>query len=227
MPTVRNSRLMLVVLALLLGTGASSRAGYSSETGAVQVIAAPPSVQPGALMSNTFVQTFVEHQSLTLTSSVHVDDTAAGTFTSPASLVGGSIASGSQVDSYFFHSDPTAKAETYTGSVTFTSDIIGVIVLSHSLNLTDAQLGAVGTSYPTGVSNRGLELGTTSDKDSFTLSADLKTLTFSLHTSSAIDEIRVLTEPTAVPEPASALLLGLAIPGVLGLARLRRNRNAS
>ena len=204
-------------IALLLMCGTSARAGYLSESGMIQIIAPPPSVTLGSLQSDTEIRTFVEQQRLVLTKSVTVDDTASGTFTSNAQLVGGTIAAGTSVDSYFFHSDPVSASMMYEGTVTFTTAILGVIVLSDSLSATDSQLGFPTTTYPTGDSDRGLELSTT--EDSFTLSADKQTLTFSFNTHGNVDEVRVLTAPTPVPEPASVVLLSLGALVLTAVAR--------
>ena len=206
------------ILLLLFGT--SARAGYLSETGMIKVVAPPPSVVLGAFQSDSDIQTFIEQQRLVLTSSVKVDDTASGTFTSDASLVSGTIAANTSVDSYFFHSDPVSANQIFSGSVTFTTAILGVIVLSDSLSATDSLLGHPGTTYPTGDGGRGLELSTT--QDFFTLSADKKTLTFQFNTHENVDEVRVLTAPTTVPEPSSLALLGLGTLVLTGVASRRR-----
>jgi hypothetical protein len=216
---IRNLRRLFAACATLLCWGTMTRANYASETGMIQIISPPPSVKQGELMSDTVINTFAEHHELTLTSNVQVDDTKAGTFTNDASLVGGTIASGTKVDSYLFTSNPTSPSVTYDASVTFSSAILGVIVLSNSLDLTDTQLGHAGTKYPNGDGGRGLELAR--DQDFFTLSADLKTLTFHFFTHGNVDEVRVITAAT-VPEPFSSALLGLGGFGLLGIARLRR-----
>ena len=206
---------------LLLMFGASARAGYLSETGMIQVVTPPPSVKVGAFQSDSFIRTFAENQSLTLATSVSVNDTASGTFKSNASLVAGTVLAGTSVDSYFFHSDPASGNKIYDGSVTFSTAILGVILLNATLDATDAQLGHAGTKYPFG-NDRGLELSAT--EDNFTLSADKRTLIFHFSTHSSVDEVRVLTAAT-VPEPTSVAMLGLGLVILTGVAR--RNRRAA
>jgi hypothetical protein len=218
----RTAVVWLVACGALIGSATAARADYSSETGAVAIIAPPPSVLRNALQNDLVINTFAEHQDFTLTSSVHVDNTAAGTFQSDGSLVPGTIAAGTEVDSYFFHSDTTKSSTTYEATVTFTTPILGVVVLSNSLDATDAQLGAPGTTYPTGDRGRGLELS--KQQDFFTISPDHLTITLHFDTHNNVDEIRVLTAPTAVPEPAAAALLGLGGLGAAGSAWFRRKR---
>ena len=211
------------LLLLLFCAGGPARADYLTTTGAVQIIAPPASLQVGALTSDTQIRTFVENQRLTLTGAVSVDDVASGTFNGTNPLVGGTVAAGTSVDSYFFHSDPVNANQKYSGSVTFTTAVLGVIVLSNTLDATDSTLGHKGTSYPTGVNGRGLELS--SSEDSFTLSADRRTLNFSFFTHNNVDEVRVITAASAVPEPGSMALLGLGTM-ILGGAAARRRRMA-
>ena len=208
----------LAFLPLLFGT--SAQAGYLSETGMIQVVSPPVSLTVGSFQSNSDIRTFIEKQDFVLATSVKVDDTASGTFTSKASLVDGTIAAGTSVDSYFFHSDTVSGSQVYTGSVTFTTAILGVMVLAKSLDATDALLGHVGTTYPTGDGGRDLELDPT--HDFFTLSADKKTLTFQFDTHGNVDEVRVLTAPSAVPEPSSIALLGLGTIILTGASLRRR-----
>ncbi len=80
------------------------------------------------------------------------------------------------VSDLYFDADPTQTAGTeFVGSITFSTDILGVIVLSATLNATDSILGLVSVSYPETDAGRGLEL---TNQDSFSISADLRTVTF-------------------------------------------------
>jgi len=172
-------------------------------------------VQFGDLKSDTELFTFQESSSLTLSQSVRVDITSAGTYQCDSSLTPGTIPAGTEVDSYFLHSEPVHQPKVYVGSITFSTPILGVIVLDAGLDRTDALLGAPGTLYPTGNAGRGLELSPTEDYVS--LSSDLKTLSVHFTTHSDIDEVRILT--AAVPEPASLIL---AVPALVALPLLSR-----
>jgi hypothetical protein len=186
-----------------------------STTGQIDVLSSPPaSVQRGQLQSNTNIFAFNEQARLTLSTAVSVDITSPGTYTTVASLTPGTISAGTQVSSYFLHSDPVNNNAMFDGSVTFSTPILGVIVLSGTLSSSDAQLGATGTTYPTNDSGRGLEL--TAGQDFVTLSSNLRTLTVHFFTHDNVDEVRIIT---AVPEPSSLVLA--AGCGLLALAVAR------
>jgi hypothetical protein len=177
------------------GTGftlVASAAGVSS-SGAVQLIPAPPSVQQGALESDTQIQLFSERRGVSLASSVAVDITAPGSYTSAVGLTSGTVSAGTLVDSYYLHADPVGISQNIgqmqAGTVTFPTPVLGVIVLDPELTGSDAALGMSGTLYP--ASGRALELG--SPTDTAILSADRRTLTLQLSNSSGTDDVRVIT----------------------------------
>jgi hypothetical protein len=132
-------------------------AGIVSTTGQVDLLSSPPaSVKPGQLQSNTDIFAFTEQTDIKLSSAVNVDITSPGTYTTDASLTPGTISAGTSVASYFLHSDPQNNDSIYDGSVTFSTPILGVIVLSGTLSNSDVQLGATGTAYPIADTGRGL-----------------------------------------------------------------------
>lgn len=181
-------------LALAAGyTGATSsvaQAAISSTLGEiVQVAVAPPSVVEDAFENDTNAQAFNERQGVVLGASVPVDITGPGAYTW-TTVPGGTVAAGRIVDSHLITADPVGRpiptaAIAYDGSITFASDIVGVAILSTTLDSTDP-LGTPGTVYPTGNGTRGLEQG------DLAVLNDLRTLRFHLILH-RLDQIRVLT----------------------------------
>ncbi len=214
--TVCGYALLSLAVMLACFRAETAKAGTISTTGAIDLLPSPPpSVLLGALKSDTQLVAFQESSNLTLSQNVRVDITIAGTYQSDNSLAPGTISAGTEVDSYFLHSQPVHQPQVYVGSITFSTPILGVIVLDAGLDRTDALLGAPGTLYPTGNVGRGLELSPTEDYVS--LSSDLKTLSVHFTTHTDIDEVRILT--AAVPEPASLIL---AVPALVFVPLLRR-----
>ena len=164
-----------------------------SSSGAVQLIPAPPSVQQGALKSDTQIQLFSERRGVSLANGVAVDITSPGSYTSTASLTSGTIPAATLVDSYYLHADPVGISQNIVqkqaGAVTFPTPVLGVIVLDPELAGSDAALGGSGTLYP--ATGRELDLG--SPTDTAILSADSRTLTLRLSNSGGTDDVRVIT----------------------------------
>ena len=220
-------QLSCVVIALL---ATSSRGEITSTTSAVTNIPPPPSVMPGALESNTEVYAFDELQNLTLASDLAVDTSAAGTYDCWLDLTPGVIAAGTSISSHLLHADRAGSCgrTTLEGSVTFGSDIIGVIVLGSGLNKTDAALGAIDTDYPSGWASfcRGAELFC--NQDYLVLEPDLRTLQVHFSVWSAVDQIRVLTyTDTDTPEPATLSILALGVLPVIASSRRQQRRLAA
>ena len=169
----------------------------------VSVIDPPPSVQVDMLTSSTLMFEFVEQTNFTLTSDVHVDITAPGTVVSSGQLTPLTIAAGTLVNSpYLHHDQPASTQNTQKASVTFDTDILGVIVLDASLVASNPQLGAPGTAYHTSSAGQGYELTTngcstaSGVQDQITLSVDRRTVTVCTNVYGAPDDIRILTKGT-------------------------------
>ena len=81
------------------------------------------------------------------------------------------------------------------GTITFSTPILGVISTTANLNKSD-YLGANGTFYPS--AQRKAESPDAAHPDFFWISADRKTLTFDLQTSTASDDLRIITEAAPV-----------------------------
>lgn len=204
--------LRCAMAALAMSAGLSAQAAVTSAGGSAVIIAPPPSTLLGANQSLTQAWAFNEVSNFTLATNLPVNATTPGTYTSNGSLTPGSIAAGTVINSHYLYSDPVAGAlTTYEGFVEFDQPILGVICLRADLNSTDF-LGAPGTAYGDNAA-RGLEL---SQAERFTITIAGNRVNFRFETSTATDDIRVIT---AVPAPGSAALLGLG-----GLLAARRRR---
>lgn len=148
---------------------------------------------------------FDEDQNILLTAPLVVD-------------VGASpIATGTTVASHYVFFDP-GPSQHIIGTVDFDSDVLGIITETNHLAASDF-LANTGVNY-LNPSARGLESG-----DSATISAPRQIL-FNTFASSPGDYVRVLTatSPGAVPEPSSAMLLGVGSLSALNCGWLRRRR---
>lgn len=144
-------RLLLIALVASLGVAGTAAAAIVGTSGDAQLIAAPPSVELGALTSDRTIFAFDEQQCVPLASDVAVDISAPGKYNDVEDLNGGTIAAGTMVSTQFIHVDSRhgkpGHPIFYTGSITVDSDILGIAVLTETLNGSD-NLGAPGTVYP-------------------------------------------------------------------------------
>jgi len=183
----------------------------------VSAAAAPDSIVEGVHQSNVDSVLFLE-KAMKLNTGVGVNIDTPGTHTNGFSTVASTLAAGTGVNSYYLSFDlandsGTAYSPTFT--IEFDQPILGIITGNTQLDGSDAQLGAAGTTYPTG--NVGLE-----DNATDTIAWSGNTLTVTLRVGGAnLDQLRILT----VPEPGSLLP---AVMGLIGLLACggRRARNA-
>jgi hypothetical protein len=206
-PRSRRLRLGFAIFAALLllplAPGLRAEAAIDSTLGSIDHIAPPASVRPHQLESNTHIRAFNEQQGVEITGSVlAVDIVNPGTYTAnPAGQP--TIPLGTVVDSHFLLADPVGTPPasaplTVQGSVTFVRPVLAIIYRDPKLNQSD-KLGATGTAYPMGASERsgrGLELGAGAAGDVVTLSADRLTVTFKM-TQHVLDQARLITEAGA------------------------------
>ena len=180
---------VLAAAALAAGAGAT----IVSTSGQMTLIPAPPSVDLGALQSNTTMFAFDEQQCVRTTRDLPVDITVPGTYDDSIDLTPGVIPAGTLVSSHFVDADkigigaPPIQLE---GSIVTSADILGIAILAHSLDVTDV-LGAPGTIYPTGKFGRGLNLD---DQNDFVVEQiDKRTVVVHSQVRLHADQVRVIT----------------------------------
>ncbi len=208
---MKNSTSTIAVGALIAAISSSAVAGISSFSAGFQPIAAPPSVVPGALESNTHIRVFNERLSYALPVAIAADLTLPGTWF--GARTPGVIAAGTVVYSWYFHLDPIpgAGASFPLDTIKFDQDILGIIVDDVLLDASDGPVGNPGTVYPTGAVTRGLETF-----DFLQLLPDQRTIVVDIGEFQLLDNVRVLTR---VPAPGVGMVLGVA-----ALAGTRRRR---
>jgi hypothetical protein len=221
---------MRIVLATLLLIAVIPTYGSIIVDSNVTVLpTAPPSVAQGALESDTTMYAFTEQTDVTLTSSLFAGVTTAGTWVLGSGSLSGTIPAGTTVTSYLLRFAPVTAMpgqnyRTLTAQISFASgeEVVGIILGSDHLAVTDAMLGAPGTTYPPiSYPLAGLE-----SSDGLTLSAGMQTITVDFHaTPDNMDMIRILTI-SETPEPAAFILIGSGLVA-LGFCRQRFSRAAS
>jgi len=217
---MRNLPATLLVLAALPAYGS-----LLDISGVNVLPAAPGSLLPGALLSDSTIFGFSEQQGLVLSSALNVGIASPGTYVCCASVPGGTVAAGLDVNSYMLYASPATDStglnyRDFTGTVTFSpgETVVGIIVGYKNIAATDILLGAPGSLYPP-VSD---QLGGLENGDTVILGANGHSVYVNFHVDAnvqGIDMIRILTDD--VPEPADLTLLG---SGLLALGFYKRRR---
>ncbi|NJK48974.1 PEP-CTERM sorting domain-containing protein [Candidatus Gracilibacteria bacterium] len=191
-------------------------AGIFSTTGISQISAPSTTDYPKA--SN--LQVFEESSNIVFSN----DDIA---------LDAGTIASDTLVDSYniYFHPESNSSSwKTASGSITFDSEILGLIWSKSNLEASDTSLGTSGTPYAQIGDWRGLEEKNNPDLSglsNFIVNGGGKTLNLSFNVrETGYDELRVIT--AATPEPLTILGASTAIGfGVFFKRKLAKGKNGN
>lgn len=157
-------------------------------SGDISLEPAPASAQFGAWESDATMRLFQE-RSVTLSGALGVDIDSPGSYAVFSTLSAASIAPQTQVTSFLLHVDPVGSTwNRFTGAVTFSVPVLGLIVSTSQLAASDATLGAPGTTYEQQHGGRGLD----DKEDGISLSADRRQLTLSLGADIALDEMRIV-----------------------------------
>jgi hypothetical protein len=218
---MRRVILLAAVIAIMWAVPAHS--GIVNYFNDIVLVSPPASVQTGDYENNQKIRLFIEQYPIALPSRVRVDITTPGLYDDESELDTGSyIKRNTLVSSYLLHADPVNPGQdgrVYQGRVKFDFPILGVIVRRAHLRSTDDILGAPGTLYPDPdiEPSTGLELDPNQD---WVELIDQYTLRVHFRVHGQIDEVRVLE---AVPEPVTALLLGVGLIA-LGAALRRRSK---
>ena len=193
------ARLAMVVLsatAALGGVGATpAGAVVTVQCGNVAADTFPASLRSDTSEQNGRFQLYTEAQQQTLALPLLVDITQSGTYDQVTELPVPLpvIAPGTVVSSYLLHSDPTGSpqpGQRITTTLTFGSDILGVMLQDATLTIADAVVGAAGVVYPRASEPRGLELA---PKVDFVRLTGARTLEVTVQTGTASDEVRIIT----------------------------------
>lgn len=199
-------------LAFVAGTANAALIGVYGNAAAGDIIAAPSDVTDDAY-TNRRIEAFNEKQNVLLTEDLLVD--------------GGFVAKGTRVDSHMIMLNTEGKtgAEWADFGFIFSGNIVGIMSdVGGTLEAASSGiLGAMLTTYPSAFNLRGLE---GNPEDSAVIDGgDMSRILVGMKVSEPGDWIRVVTV-SAVPVPASMLMLTTALAGIGGVSALRRRRKA-
>jgi len=205
-----------------------AQADIVAVAGDISEIGPPPSIQLNDLESGAAGFIFQERSAYQLQFNTRVSiPGAVGVYDENADMNPMDLLAGSTVNSYLLHFDTDFGSPRFQGTVEFSRQIVGVMLLPFALDNSDFELGAPGSLYPTGASSRrGLDFDDFTPLDRFEVLDD-RTIAFDFTTSNAVDQIRVVTTATAVPEPGAMSVILILSFGILHRMKTRQNRSAS
>ena len=211
-----KSTFALVTFSLFALMAISVQAIPISWTGAVSPATAPSSLVQGQFESSTDIRLIWEQQNIVLTEDLTVNLSEPGnynryTFNSTPAI----IRAGTMVSSYLLHFDPVGiTMGTLTGSVSFDTPILGVMVQDPTLNASTPVVGVNGTTYPA--------YSPLSGADTLSLTLTMDTVSVLLCSDYHVDHVRIITQ---VPDAASTgFLVSCALFGLGGVRWLIRRR---
>lgn len=203
-----NLTRVLAAGAALAAAGPHAQASITGVTGSTTWLGSPPLGCGVGQLTGPTAKTWNEQQNLSvsLLSADMVNNPGTSGGAVPGTVSG-------LVSSHFIHWEGTIGSPAVAGSVVFNQPIIGVIFKPANLNATDALLGAIPTTYPTGYPFRGLNA-----VSSFTIMGNaLKYKFLSNSVATELVQLRVITQ---APTPGGAAVLGLG-GALVGLRRRR------
>jgi hypothetical protein len=190
------------LLLVALVAASASIAAITSVSGQMELIAPPPSVELGALQSDTTMRAFNERQCVLLDADLTVDINQPGKYNQFSDLPDPKpvIAAGTYVSAHFVHADSISGTQDhpkfFDGSLVTADEILGIAARNDTLNDSDF-LGAPGTVYPK--AQRGLNFG--QNQSDFVLEqTDLHTVQVHAENHLHADQIRVITKCTPPPK---------------------------
>ncbi|MFC1572206.1 Ig-like domain-containing protein [Candidatus Eisenbacteria bacterium] len=194
---VSKARLSLVFTLVLSCFAIGAHAQISATSGDVVAVPRSDVIAAGSLVANSYtsdteIRVFLEKGDYQLTGAMDVDVTADGAYDYPLSA--GTLAAGEWVTSVMIHVDRTALFGTshLTGTIEFSNDVLGVVLEDATLNAWDSVVGLLPVTYPTGATERGLEVDDAAwtDPDGIVLNGRIVDL--DLMCSTDTDQMRVI-----------------------------------